>query len=339
MAGHDIVVIGASAGGVQALQQLISCLPGELPAAVFVVIHFPVDGKSMLPRLLARAGRLPADFARSGEPIETGRIYVAPPNHHLTLSRGHVIVEWGPRINYFRPAIDPLFRSAARAYGPRVIGVLLSGLLRDGSAGLLAIQRAGGLAVIQDPYDALFPEMPANALAILDAPIVQPLSGMAPALLSLIHSPPGRDLSMKDPIEEVTRQAEDDIAAQQRGERRGKVTVLTCPDCGGVLWQVGENGLMEFRCHTGHVLSGDAVVAGQNHLLEKALEVALRALREREVLSEQLASEATKEGDPGRAEQFAKRADLARSHSQVVKEMLKEQAATGGAEAPQPLSA
>src|SRR4051812_32466618 len=129
MAGHDIVVIGASAGGVQTLQQLVSHLPDGLPSALFVVQHFPTDQKSILPRILSNSGLLPAAHARSGEPIEPGRIYVPPPNHHLTLERGRVVVEWGPRVNLFRPAIDPLFRSAARAYGARVIGVLLSGML------------------------------------------------------------------------------------------------------------------------------------------------------------------------------------------------------------------
>jgi len=325
MAGHDIVVIGASAGGVQTLRELVSNLPGDLPAAVFVVVHFPTDRESVLPTILTQAGPLPAHHATSGEPIERGRIYVAPPNRHLTLLKGRVIVDWGPRVNHCRPAIDPLFRSAALAYGNRVIGVLLSGLLSDGSAGLLAIQRVGGLTVIQDPVGALFPDMPANALAVLDQPSIHPLSVMAPALVSMVYSVPDGGLSVSDPIEVASRLAEDDIASQEHGDRKGKISVLTCPDCGGVLWQVDDQDLLEFRCHTGHVLTANAVADGQNQLLEKALEVTLRALREREVLAGQFATEAGAQGDPDRAEAYHRRAALARRHSSIIKEMLKEQ--------------
>jgi len=324
MSGHDILVIGASAGGVQTLRELVARLPGGLAAAVFVVVHFPTDRESILPSILDGSGGLPAAHARDGEPIESGRIYIAPPNRHMTLEPDRVVVEWGPRINHCRPAIDPLFRSAARSYGNRVIGLLLSGMLNDGSSGILAIEKAGGLAVVQDPDDALFPEMPANARAILENPIVRPLSAMAPTLLNLVNSPPGGSPAMKDRIDEIHLRAEQDIAAQERGERQGAITVLTCPDCGGVLWQLNDQGLLEFRCHTGHVMTAESATRGQAEFLEKALEVTLRALREREVLSHQLASRARSSGEVERAEVFQRRAALARRHGQLVKAMLRE---------------
>jgi two-component system, chemotaxis family, protein-glutamate methylesterase/glutaminase len=148
MPGRDIVVIGASAGGVESLRSLVAGLPARFPAAVFAVVHFPADQLSFLPRILGRSGPLSAAHAQSGESIQPSRIYVAPPNYHMTLEDGRVHVDWGPRINHCRPAIDPLLRSAARSCGNRVIGLLLSGLLNDGTAGLMAVERGGGLAIV-----------------------------------------------------------------------------------------------------------------------------------------------------------------------------------------------
>jgi len=164
MLGHDIIVVGASAGGVDALTQLVRGLPADLPAAVFVVVHVPAHGPSVLPRILSRSGPLPATHPQDGQAIRTGRIYVAPPDYHLLVKNGYVRLTRGPRENKHRPSVDSLFRTAARTYGPRVVGVVLSGVLDDGTAGLAAIKLAGGIAAVQHPDDALYPGMPQSAL-------------------------------------------------------------------------------------------------------------------------------------------------------------------------------
>ena len=186
MADHGIVVVGASAGGVEALAELAASLPSELSAAVFVVLHLPPTGTSALPEILHRHGPLPAAHVKDGEPIQPGRIYVAPPDHHVLLRTGHVHLSRGPRENGHRPAIDPLFRSAAREYATRVIGLVLSGALDDGTAGLLAIKSRGGIAVVQDPADALYPGMPSNALGHVPVDHVLPAASIGKLLARLI---------------------------------------------------------------------------------------------------------------------------------------------------------
>ena len=189
MPNRDIVVIGASAGGIEALQQLLRPLRADFPASIFVTVHFPENSTSVLPRILTRAGRIPAIAAADGEPIVPGRIYVAQPNHHLLLEQDCIRLVRGPRENGNRPAIDPMFRSAAIALGPRVIGVVLTGLLDDGTAGLAAIKRAGGVAVVQDPSDAVFPSMPESAIQYVDVDHVVPIRDMARILSTLVDQP------------------------------------------------------------------------------------------------------------------------------------------------------
>src|SRR4051812_16830079 len=186
---RDVVVIGASAGGVEALRQLVAGLPPELPAAVFVVLHVSPGGTSVLPQILARQTRMSVATATDGEAIQRGRIYVAPPDHHVLLDQGVVHLSRGPRENGLRPAVDPLFRSAARAYGPRVIGVVLSGALDDGADGLKMILEAGGAGVVQDPEEAPYPSMPRSAL-VHDHPRVARMADMAGVLCALLGEPP-----------------------------------------------------------------------------------------------------------------------------------------------------
>lgn len=190
MLGHDVIVIGASAGGITALKGLVCGLPADLSAAVIVVVHVPPHCTSYLPDILNRSGPLPADHARDDETIEVGRIYVAPPDHHLTLISGYAHVERRPRVNGFRPAIDPLFGSAAEAYGSRVIGVILSGSLGiDGIEGLVAVERSGGVAVIQDPDEAIFRTLPESASRYVARPLILPVREMASTLAALVPTP------------------------------------------------------------------------------------------------------------------------------------------------------
>ena len=182
--GRDIVVVGASAGGVEALRTLVAGLPEGFPAALFIVLHVPPT-TSVLPAILTRAGKLPAAHARDGDAIEHGRIYVAPPNHHLLLKGDIVRVERGPRENGHRPAINPLFRTAAMRYRERVVGVILSGSLDDGIAGSVAVKRLGGAVLVQDPADALYPTMPKGAIEAGIANEVLPVAGIPSRLVEL----------------------------------------------------------------------------------------------------------------------------------------------------------
>src|SRR3989440_3321854 len=195
MPGHDIIVIGASAGGVEALIKLAGQLPADLPASIFIVLHIPAQSPSLLPDILGRSGRLKAVHPQNGESIAPGRIYIAPPDHHLLVTLGHVHVMRGPKENRHRPSIDVLFRSAALAYGPRVVGVVLTGSLDDGAAGLLAIHQCGGISVVQDPKDALYPSMPQSALELVDTDYCLPLAKIGPLLTRLAHEQVDNPLS------------------------------------------------------------------------------------------------------------------------------------------------
>ena len=182
MATHDTIVVGASAGGVQALGKLVASLPSDLPAAIFMVLHVPADSTSFLPQILARESRLPVDHAVNGEEIVRGRIYVAPPNQHLLIEREHVRIVHGPKENLHRPSIDTLFRSAARWRGPRTIGVVLTGARDDGAVGMRAINQRGGITIVQDPAEALFPSMPLSVMQRIKVDYSVPLNEIAPLL-------------------------------------------------------------------------------------------------------------------------------------------------------------
>ncbi len=195
MPGHDVIVVGASAGGVEALDRLVAALPDDLPASLFVVLHVPPTGRSALPDILRRHCRLPVAHAIDGEAVKPGQVYVAPPDQHLLVADGQVRLGRGARENGHRPAIDPLFRSAAREYGPRVVGVVLSGVLDDGTAGLAAVKAGGGVAIVQEPADAMYPAMPQHALENVAVDHVLAAGEIAAALDRLAREPargPGR---------------------------------------------------------------------------------------------------------------------------------------------------
>lgn len=254
--GHDLIVIGASAGGVEALSNLVRELPAELPAAILIVIHIPVHGKSVMPTILNRAGALLAVHPQDGQPIQPGQIYVAPTNHHLLVKHNTIHLTLGPKENGHRPAIDPLFRTAARYYGPRAVGVILSGLLDDGTAGLLAIKKQGGVALVQDPEEAFYDSMPRSAIANVAVDHVLTLSGIAARLVQLAQEPV-KPLPKPVPefMEVEADMAELDIDALQRPERPGQPSGFACPDCGGALWDLKDSQGLRFRCRTGHAYS------------------------------------------------------------------------------------
>jgi two-component system chemotaxis response regulator CheB len=328
MAGHDIIVVGASAGGVEALLRVVRGLPSELPAALFVVLHLPAGSPSVLPELLERAGQLPATHAQHHEAIEHGRIYVAPPDRHLLLINGRVHVTPGPRENGHRPAIDPLFRTAARTYGRRVVGVVLSGALDDGTAGLAAIKLRGGLAVVQAPDDALFPSMPSNAMSNVAVDYVLPAEAIGTSLGRMVGQS-REDVPVPVPsatLEVEARMADLDRDAMHEEERPGSPSVFACPECGGVLWEIDDGELMRFRCRVGHAYSPDTLGTKMTETLEDALWVALRALEEQAALAHRLARQAAERGQNLVASRFAERQDTAHQRAELIRQVLSEPA-------------
>jgi two-component system chemotaxis response regulator CheB len=314
---RDIVVLGASAGGVEALGTLIGGLPAELPASVFVVLHVLPGGASVLPKILGRAGPLLVAAAVDGEKIERGRVYVAPSDHHMLLADDLVRLTRGPRENGHRPAVDPLFRSAARAYGRRVVGAVLSGALDDGTAGLRMISDLGGLALVQDPADALYPSMPNSALAHDPSARAVPLSELADTICAAV------DEQLADEDTEAEEAAAAAAAAEPESPDRsdddprgGLLTAITCPECGGALWEHDDEGLLRFKCHVGHAFSADSLEVSQSQSLEGSLWAALRSLQERAELFRRLARRA---GGEARLEAKARTAD---QHARVLRSLV-----------------
>jgi two-component system, chemotaxis family, protein-glutamate methylesterase/glutaminase len=284
----DIIVIGASAGGVEALQRLVSTLPRDLPAAVFVVLHIGTDAVSYLPDILARAGALPVVHARTRTAIEYGRIYVAPVDVHLVLEPDSVLLVRGPRENRFRPAINPLFRSAAVAFRQRAVGVILSGMLDDGTAGLWAIKECGGTTIVQS--DAAFSQMPTSALENVRIDHAVPLNEIAALLTRLSREGVNQTpVSIPAIVQHHNDQAKMEgvnMAINSLGER----VPFSCPECNGALWRVREGRQERYSCHVGHAYSADVLNAAQEEKVEEALWSAVRALKENASLNERLAT-------------------------------------------------
>lgn len=295
---HRIITIGASAGGIEALQSIVRTLPAELPAAIFVVLHISADSPGLLPMILRRAGAMAADHPDDGATIETGRIYVAPPDHHMLLDpSGRIRLSRGPKENRFRPAIDPLFRSAAHAFGPRVVGVVLTGALDDGTAGLWAIKRHDGVTVIQDPNDAIVPSMPLSALQYVDADHCAPAAAIGPLLTRLAAEPVAAPLEIEVRTMDIETKillgegTEEDVASL------GPPSHYACPDCHGSLHEIKEDGLVRYRCHVGHAYSIDTLMSELTRRVGEALWSALRAIQESTLLLRQEAEHARGEGD------------------------------------------
>lgn len=323
MPGHDIIVIGASAGGVETLTKLVRNLPPDLPAAVFVVLHFPSHGTSVLPSILNRAGTLPASHYEDGETIQPGRIYVASPDRHLLVKPGCIRSIRGPRENSHRPAIDPLFRTAARAYGNRVVGVVLSGVLDDGTAGLAVIKQQGGIAVVQDPDDALYPGMPNSAIANVAVDHILPLSKIASILVHLAHQPVVEGpKAVPKTMETESDMAELDLTALNKDEKPGTPSGFGCPECGGVLWELSNGKLSRFRCRTGHAYSPESLLAEQSDGIESALWSALRALEESATLTRRMAERSQRSQLPLVATRFHERAAEAEANAALLRQLL-----------------
>ena len=322
MAGRDIVVVGGSAGSIEVLAEFVGGLPPDFPGSVFVVVHFPGSVTSTLPHILSRSGPLSARHPRDGEFIEPGRIYVAPPDCHLHLSDGHVRLTRGPKENGHRPALDPLFRTAALSYGPRVAGVVLSGNLNDGTAGLLRIKQRGGLAIVQDPETALYQGMPRSAIEHVAVDHVLPVREIS-ALLARLASQPAESLEVSGMSGEPTSDAKaDEIAISDRQRQPGQPSTMSCPECHGVLWEVNDEELVQFRCRVGHAYSAEALLVHQSEQLEAALWTGLRALEEHSALARRLAARADSRGHRYSASSFTEQAMDAEQHASVIRSVL-----------------
>jgi two-component system chemotaxis response regulator CheB len=292
MLHRDIVVIGASAGGIVALQRLASRLPADFPASVLIVVHLARESAGMVPEILARAGPLPASNARHGEALLHGHIYVAPPDRHLLLIEpGKIHIGHGPKENRFRPAVDPLFRSAAVTYGARNIGIILSGALDDGTAGLCAIKNAGGLAIVQDPAEAQVPSMPVSAFRHVAVDYVLTMEKMAALLPELVREVPRTSAAGRGSVPDNI-QIEIEVASDQERHpgilKLGSPSIFTCPECHGSLVKVRDSVPARFRCHTGHAFTAAALEEELREQGEMSAWSTVRTLQEHAMLLQKL---------------------------------------------------
>ena len=318
---RDVIVIGCSAGGVEALPKLLQPLPADLPASICVVQHLSATQKPYLVDILRRTCLMPVAWAEQGERLVRSRVYVAPPDTHLLFNDDHLRLTSGPRENHARPSIDKLFRSAAAEHGARVIAVLLTGMLDDGVAGLRLIQQAGGLAIVQDPEDAEFPELPSRALIATAPERVLPLGAIPEALVTLCSQPRGLShvsnaLSVEAEIDRVGPVAPATL------EALGPQSPIACPDCNGPTWLVGDELERRYRCYLGHVNSARELLARESLQVEAALWSAVRALTERAVTLETLAADSDKTGHSGAADLYAQRARETRTQAELARKFL-----------------
>ena len=316
---EHVIVIGASAGGVNALLTIAGQLPPAFPAAVCIVQHIGRN-PSLLPKLLRFRGSNPAEHVKDGDRLVSGMLYVAPPDCHILVRGDSLHLSRGPKENYARPAIDPLFRSAALSHGPRVIGVLLTGQMDDGTAGLQAIKDCGGTVVVQDPATAEEPEMPRNALKHVAVDHCVPLDRIAPLLMRLVHRAPATAPPVPPRLAKEVAINEGAATVQQL-EGIATPSTLTCPDCGGTLWEMKEHRPLRYRCHTGHAFSPVSLARAQQEVAEEALWNAVRALREREILLRRLAAVATGLGETGQASASVAEADRLHAQADALEEM------------------
>lgn len=305
-----VVVIGTSQGGVEALHSLISGLPSDFPAPILVVLHIGAS-ESSLPSILDEIDGLKAKFAKQGEPIEARHIYVAPPDRHMILRDGHIELTRGPRENWARPAIDPLFRSAAAAFGPGVIGVVMSGRLNDGTAGLYEIKRQGGIAIVQTPSDALAPDMPRSALENVAVDYCLPLSDMARLLVQLAREPASTKIFTNgrhamEPTKEMT-----------------EPTAQTCPECGGAMREEKVGSLTSFRCHIGHVMTAEVLASTQLETLRNTVSSVLRQLNERASLCHEIGEKSLAAGNRAAAARWADAAKQATEREEAIQRLVK----------------
>jgi two-component system, chemotaxis family, protein-glutamate methylesterase/glutaminase len=326
MTRRDILVIGASIGGFEALKTLVAGLPADLPASVFIVLHIAPRQPGYLPELLARNCALPVAHAVDDTPIKPGHIYIAPPDHHLVLAPGKMRLTQGPKENRSRPAVDALFRSAALAYGPRVVGAVLTGQLDDGTAGLWVVKDRGGVAVVQDPDDAEAPSMPRSALQHVAVDHVFPLAEMADGLVRLVRVPVTEEETkpMSKELQTETKIAEEGNALALGVMDLGPLTPYTCPECNGVLVQLKEGGILRYRCHTGHGYSVNSLLDEVTEAIEGDLYAVMRGMEEAALIMRQMAQRLYEEKDETAAKICEQKARHATRRAEMIHEVIRQ---------------
>lgn len=318
----DIIVMGASAGGLESLRVLAGGLPADFPASIFIVLHTLPEAPALLADILDHFGILPAQTAKDGERIRPGTIYVAPPDRHLLIEPNLVRVTRGPKENRFRPAIDPLFRSAAQTYGPRVVGVILTGYLDDGTAGLWTVKQLGGTAIVQDPADALVPFMPLSAMTHVKVDYCLPVEEIAPLLVRLTTKETEEEGAFQVPKEV---EIEVNIAKEQKALDAGVLQLgepsnYACPECHGVLLQMKEGTLFRFRCHTGHAYSIDSLLTDITEKMDDALWNSIRAFEEGELFMRHMAKHLGRGENSQSAESVLKRAEETKRRAGLMRQ-------------------
>jgi two-component system chemotaxis response regulator CheB len=322
MANHDLVVIGGSAGSIEPLKRILGLLPAHFPAAILIVIHIPSSSTGIFTTIASAAGPLPVKNAEDGELLKPGQIYVAPPNRHLLTKDDRLKLGTGPRENLVRPAIDPLFRSAALSHGSRVIGVVLSGMLNDGASGLATIKKAGGIALVQSPADSIAPDMPLAALEATSVDLSASAEELARALARLVQEPAGTTTTVGNDV-----RLEVEIASGSKGDAKtleeiGKATALTCPDCGGVLSEIEGSRPLRFRCQVGHGYSAKVLLSEQEDSVDEAMRVALRIVEERVTLIDRMGADAARANRLGMAEMYEERAAEYRGYAGILRKAI-----------------
>ncbi|RYZ57445.1 MAG: chemotaxis protein CheB [Proteobacteria bacterium] len=320
-----IITIGGSAGCIPSISEILKQLPVLPNVAICITVHIPAHSPSLLPQIFANATAMPVMHAQDGMEILAGRVYVAPPDFHLLIKGRSLELARGARENYHRPSIDPMFRSASQAFAANHIAVLLSGYLDDGSAGLIAVKRAGGTIVIQDPEDTMYPDMPRNALEYVAADCVCALSDISPFLIRQLAKPvDGFSKSDNDQVHEVNmvKISQGDSRDEMPGDSCG----LVCPECSGPLWEIKEkdSAILRYRCHEGHAYSALSLEAGQNEALEAALWTALRAMDEKVELTERLAARAQRTGQSLAYLRYQKRHERTKAQAELIRKVLLE---------------
>lgn len=323
MGNRDILAIGTSAGGFDALRLLAREFPRDLPASVVAVIHLSGQFRSSLDAILTQAGPLPAMFAVDGQKLEKGRIYLAPAERHLIVESDRLHLGSGPRENNARPSIDPLFRSAALCCGPRAVGAVLTGTLGDGAAGLSALKQCGGITAVQDPADAAYPEMPTMALAHSHPDHIVGLAGMPALLERLVRQPAGKPVPVPANLEFEVNIARDGRGSMSEMDRIGRRSVLACPDCHGVMWEIEDGDLIRYRCHEGHAYSAELMSLALDDNLRRAFASALRALEERITLARKLEDQASASGRTLTAKSWSDKAREFEQEARIIRDSIR----------------